>query len=67
MIYLLTRNASANKGAICKIGAFHKRMEEVFMDTANIIKELRESIGMNRKEFTKHKEITIGTLEEREA
>lgn len=37
------------------------------MDTANIIKELRESIGMNRKEFSEHTGIPVRTLEDWEA
>ena len=49
------------------MGGFLKRMEEVFMDTANIIKELRESIGMNRKEFSEHTGIPVRTLEDWEA
>ena len=34
------------------------------MDTANIIKELRESIGMSRKEFSEHTGIPVRTLED---
>ena len=37
------------------------------MDTANIIKELRESIGMSRKEFSEHTGIPVRTLEDWEA
>jgi DNA-binding transcriptional regulator YiaG len=37
------------------------------MDTANIIRELRESIGMNRREFSEHTGIPIRTLEDWEA
>lgn len=37
------------------------------MDTANTIKELRESIGMNRKEFSEYTGIPIRTLEDWEA
>ena len=37
------------------------------MDTANIIKELRESTGMNRKEFSEHTGIPVRTLEDWEA
>ena len=39
----------------------------VFMDTATRIRELRESIGMNRKEFSEHTGIPIRTLEDWEA
>ena len=38
-----------------------------FMDTANKIKELRESIGMNRRQFSEHTGIPIRTLEDWEA
>ena len=37
------------------------------MDTANTTKELRESIGMSRKEFSEHTGIPVRTLEDREA
>ena len=37
------------------------------MDTANTIKELRESIGMSRKEFSEHTGISVRTLEDWEA
>lgn len=37
------------------------------MDTANKIKELRESIGMNRRQFSEHTGIPIRTLEDWEA
>lgn len=37
------------------------------MDTANIIKELRENVGMNRKEFSEHTGIPVRTLEDWEA
>ena len=37
------------------------------MDTANRIKKLRESIGMNRREFSEHTGIPIRTLEDWEA
>lgn len=37
------------------------------MDTANIIKELRESTGMTRKEFSEHTGIPVRTLEDWEA
>ena len=37
------------------------------MDTAKTIKELRESIGMSRKEFSEHTGIPIRTLEDWEA
>ena len=37
------------------------------MDTANIIKELRESIGMSRKEFSEHMGIPVRTLEDWES
>ena len=34
------------------------------MDTARIIKELRESTGMSRKEFSEHTGIPVRTLED---
>ena len=37
------------------------------MDTAKAIKELRESIGMSRKEFSEHTGIPVRTLEDWEA
>ena len=37
------------------------------MDTAKIIKELRENAGMSRKEFSDHTGIPIRTLEDWEA
>lgn len=37
------------------------------MDTARTIKELRESIGMSRKEFSEHTGIPVRTLEDWEA
>ena len=37
------------------------------MDTAKKIKELRESVNMNRKEFSSHTGIPIRTLEDWEA
>ena len=37
------------------------------MDTAQIIKDLRESTGMSRKEFSKHTGIPVRTLEDWEA
>ena len=37
------------------------------MDTANTIKELRESIGMSRKEFSEHTGIPVRTLKDWEA
>ena len=37
------------------------------MDTAKSIKELRESIGMSRKEFSEHTGIPVRTLEDWEA
>ena len=37
------------------------------MDTAKLIKELRESTGMSRKEFSEHTGIPIRTLEDWEA
>ena len=37
------------------------------MDIANKIKELRESIGMNRKDFSKHTGIPVRTLEDWES
>ena len=37
------------------------------MDTANKIRRLRDSIGMNRKEFSEHTGIPIRTLEDWEA
>ena len=37
------------------------------MDTAKMIKELRESTGMSRKEFSEHTGIPVRTLEDWEA
>ena len=37
------------------------------MDSAKKIRELRESTGMNRKEFSEHTEIPVRTLEDWEA
>ena len=37
------------------------------LNTANTIKELRESIGMSRKEFSEHTGIPVRTLEDWEA
>jgi len=37
------------------------------MDTAAKIKELRESVGMTRKEFSEHTGIPVRTLEDWEA
>ncbi len=37
------------------------------MKAAMIIKELRESVGMNRKEFSEHTGIPVRTLEDWEA
>lgn len=37
------------------------------MDTAKEIKELRESTGMNRKEFSQHTGIPVRTLEDWES
>ena len=44
-----------------------KRIARYAMDTANTIKELRESIGMSRKEFSEHTGIPVRTLEDWEA
>lgn len=37
------------------------------MESAKIIKELRESIGLSRKEFSEHTGIPVRTLEDWEA
>ena len=37
------------------------------MDTAKVIKDLRESVKMNRKEFSEHTGIPVRTLEDWEA
>ncbi|MCR4610277.1 MAG: helix-turn-helix domain-containing protein [Lachnospiraceae bacterium] len=37
------------------------------MDTAKVIKELRESIGMSRKEFSQHTGVPVRTIEDWEA
>ena len=42
-------------------------MRGVGMGVANIIKELRDSIGMSRKEFSEHTGIPVRTLEDWEA
>ena len=41
--------------------------EEMIMDTAKVIKNLRESVNMNRKEFSEHTGIPVRTLEDWEA
>lgn len=42
-------------------------MRGVFMDSAKKIRELRESIGLSRKEFSVHTGIPVRTLEDWEA
>ena len=42
-------------------------MRGVFMDSAKNIRELRESIGLSRKEFSVHTGIPVRTLEDWEA
>ena len=42
-------------------------MRGATMDTAKIIKELRDSTGMTRKEFSEHTGIPVRTLEDWEA
>lgn len=37
------------------------------MESAKIIKELRESIGLSRKQFSEHTKIPVRTLEDWEA
>jgi DNA-binding transcriptional regulator YiaG len=37
------------------------------MNTANIIKELRQQTGMNRREFSEYTKIPVRTLEDWEA
>ena len=37
------------------------------METARLIKELRESTGLSRKEFSEHTSIPVRTLEDWEA
>lgn len=44
-----------------------KAMRGSTMDTASRIKELRESIGMTRKEFSEHTGVPVRTLEDWEA
>lgn len=51
---------------ICMI-YYKKRNARLTMDTAKTIKELRESIGMSRKEFSEHTGIPVRTLEDWEA
>lgn len=41
-----------------------KQFEGIDMDLANKIKELRESTGMSRKEFSEHTGIPVRTLED---
>lgn len=43
------------------------KCEESDMDTAKAIRELRESVNMNRKEFSEHTGIPVRTLEDWEA
>ena len=45
----------------------HNAMRGGTVNTANTIKELRESIGMSRKEFSDHTGIPVRTLEDWEA
>ena len=52
---------------ICMLQLLKKINWSEFMDTANKIKELRESIGMNRRQFSEHTGIPIRTLEDWEA
>lgn len=42
-------------------------MEGFFMDSAKKIKELRDSVGLTRKEFSEHIGIPVRTLEDWEA
>lgn len=51
---------------ICMI-YYKKGNARLTMDTAKQIKELRESIGMSRKEFSEHTGIPVRTLEDWEA
>ena len=41
--------------------------EVVFVESSRIIKELRENIGLNRKEFSEHVGIPVRTIEDWEA
>lgn len=40
---------------------------DMAMDTAQIIKDLRESTGMSRKGFSEHTDIPVRTLEDGKA
>ena len=51
---------------ICMI-CYKKRNARLTMDTAKQIKELRESAGMSRKDFSEHTGIPVRTLEDWEA
>lgn len=42
-------------------------MRGIFMESAKIIRDLREGIGLSRKEFSNHIGIPIRTLEDWEA
>ena len=59
-------NHALRNGALC-VTIIEKIDWSKFMDTASKIKELRASIGMNRKEFSEHTGIPIRTLEDWEA
>jgi putative transcriptional regulator len=41
--------------------------EEKYMDIAKTIRELRESVGENRRQFSEHTGIPVRTLEDWEA
>ena len=55
------------KGDKCDMIDLSNALRGGTMDTAKTIKELRESTGMNRKEFSEHTGIPVRTLEDWEA
>ena len=67
MFILISRPRIAKTADICYNSIIKGNGMEKNMDTAAKIKELRESVGMNRKEFSEHTGIPVRTLEDWEA
>ena len=55
------------KGDKCDMIDLSNALRGGTMDTAKTIKELRESTGMSRKQFSEHTGIPVRTLEDWEA
>ena len=55
------------KTLLVSISAVFCLLMIIFMDSANIIRELRKSINLTRKEFSEQVGISIRTLEDWEA